>query len=277
MRKKILIVAFLCVINFFSWQLLFYFKDNSLRVVFFDVGQGDAIFIRTPQKHHILIDGGPGDVVLEKLEKELPFFYKPIDLIILSHPHEDHVSGLIEVLNRYNVENIVCTGVLGESAISRRWNEMINERGYKEARAGQKISANNFHITTLYPVESVKDEVIKDLNAFSIISRLVFKDKQSFLFMGDSYITQEKEVISFYKESDVTLKSDVLKIGHHGSKTSTSEDFLKEVMPRVAVITTGDNNRYGHPHIETIRRLEEFRIRTMRTDKDGDVVFNVSP
>jgi competence protein ComEC len=276
MRKQLLIIAFLCVINFFSWQLLFYFKDNNLKVVFFDVGQGDAIFIRTPQKHHILIDGGPGNVVLEKLEKELPFFYNTIDLVILSHPHEDHVSGLIEVLERYKVKNIVCTGVLGESSISRKWNEMINERGYKKARVGQKISANNFHLTTLYPIESVEGEIIKDLNTVSVINRFVFKDKHSFLFTGDSYFTQEKEVIFFYKERDVSLNSDVLKAGHHGSKTSTSEEFLKEIEPKVAVIMSGSRNRYGHPHQETIDRLENFGVKIMRTDKDGDIVFNIS-
>jgi competence protein ComEC len=277
MRKQLLIIAFLCVINFFSWQLLFYFKDNNLRVVFFDVGQGDAIFIRTPQKHHILIDGGPGNVVLEKLEKELPFFYNTIDLVILSHSHEDHVSGLIEVLERYKVKDIVCTGVLGESSISRKWNEMINERGYKKARVGQKISANNFYITTLYPIENLEGEMTKDLNTASVINRFVFKDKHSFLFTGDSYITQEKEVISFYKERDVSLNSDVLKIGHHGSKTSTSEEFLREVEPKVAVIMSGSENRYGHPHQETLDRLENFGIKIMRTDKDGDIVFNISP
>jgi competence protein ComEC len=279
MKRPFFIIAFLCVINFFSWQLLFYFKDDNLRVVFFDVGQGDAIFIRTPQKHHILIDGGPGNIVLEKLEKELPFFYNSIDLIILSHPHEDHVSGLIEVLERYNVKNIVCTGVLGESSISRRWNDLINERGYKEARLGQKISANNFYITTLYPTEGIRNKEVKDLNEVSVVNLFVFKDKYSFLFTGDIYAAQEKEVISFFENCGKdcnNLEIDVLKVAHHGSKTSTSQEFLKKIMPKVAVIMAGDNNRYGHPHKEIIERLEEFEIKTMRTDKDGNIVFNIS-
>ncbi len=278
MKKSLLIIVFLCVINFFSWQTLFYFKDDNLKVVFFDVGQGDAIFIRTPQKHHILIDGGPGNVVLEKLSRELPFFYNSIDLLILTHPHEDHVSGLIEVLDRYNVKDIVCTGVLGESTISKKWNDLINKKGYREARAGQKIFANDFYITTLYPVESIKEEKVKDLNAVSVISLFNFKGKYKFLFTGDAYSAQEKELLSYCEEANNcdNLAVDVLKVGHHGSKTSTSEAFLEKVMPKIAVIMVGADNRYGHPHHEVIERLEDFNINVMRTDRDGDVVFNLS-
>ncbi len=273
MKKKFLIIVFLCVLNFFSWQLLFYFKDNNLKVVFFDVGQGDAIFIRTPEKHHILIDGGPGSTILEKLEKELPFFYNSIDLVILTHPHDDHLSGLIEVLERYNVKDIVYSGVLDNSSIFKRWSEITEKDGYKEARAGQKISANNFYIETLYPVEDIKGKIAKDLNAVSAVNRFVFKDEHSFLFTGDIYDKQEKEIISFYKEN---LKSDVLKVAHHGSKTSTTKEFLEEVMPKVVVIMVGSDNRYGHPHNETLERLENFGTKVMRTDKDGDIVFNIS-
>jgi competence protein ComEC len=277
MKKSLLIIVFLCVINFFSWQMLFYFKDDSLRVVFFDVGQGDSIFIRTPQKHHILIDGGPGNVVLEKLGQEMPFFYNSIDLLILTHPHDDHVSGLIEVLERYKVKEVISTGVLDESTISKKWNYLINEKGYREARTGQKVSTTDFYITTLYPVESLKDKKIKDLNAVSVVNLFNFQEKYKFLFMGDTSSVQEKEILSHCREADNCdeLKVDVLKVGHHGSKTSTSEAFLEKVAPQVAVITVGADNRYGHPHYEVVERLENFNVNVMRTDRDGDIVFNL--
>jgi competence protein ComEC len=257
--------------------MLFYFKDDSLRVVFFDVGQGDSIFIRTPQKHHILIDGGPGNVVLEKLGQELPFFYNSIDLLILTHPHDDHVSGLIEVLERYKVKEVISTGVLDESTISKKWNDLINKKGYREARTGQKVSTTDFYITTLYPVESLKDKKIKDLNAVSVVNLFNFQEKYKFLFMGDTSIVQEKEILSHCREADNCdeLKVDVLKVGHHGSKTSTSEAFLEKVTPQVAVITVGADNRYGHPHYEVVERLENFNVNVMRTDRDGDIVFNL--
>lgn len=257
--------------------MLFYFKDDNLRVVFFDVGQGDAIFIRTPQKHHILIDGGPGNVILEKLKKELPFFYNSIDLLIVTHPHDDHVSGSMEVLERYQVKEIISTGALRESAISKRWNQVINEKGYREARVGQKIFTTDFYITTLYPIESFNGERVKDLNTVSVVNFFNFKEKYKFLFMGDAYATQEREILSYCKETSICgdLKADVLKVGHHGSKTSTAEVFLKEAMPTVAIIMVGANNRYGHPHHEVIERLENLGINVMRTDVSGDVVFNL--
>ena len=273
MKKSLIALALLCALNFVSWQTFFYLRDDNLRVVFFDVGQGDAVFIKTPQNHHILIDGGSGDVVLEKLEKELPFFYKSIDLVILSHAHDDHVAGLIEVVERYDVDNIICTGVLGSSAVSGRWRSIIEERGYHQARAGQIVSANNFYIETLYPVENLKDREVNDLNEASVISYLVFKDNHRFIFTGDAYKAQEREVVS---SREGTIRADVLKVGHHGSRTSTSGDFLREVSPRVAVIMAGKDNRYGHPHRETLEKLEDFGVKIMRTDRDGDIIFEIS-
>ena len=285
-KKKVLLVFLILVVfNFFSWNLLFFFQNKDLRVVFFDVGQGDAVFIRTPQKHHILIDGGPGDVVLEKLGREMPFFYNSIDLVILTHPHDDHVSGLIEVLERYNVEEVICTGVSGTSGVARKWKEKINKRGYRQARAGKRIGTSSFHIDILYPAESFKKEEVDDLNKASVVSRLVFREEYSFLFTGDIYKEQEKEIIS-YKErceeekglrcDSFSLDTDVLKVGHHGSKTSTSEQFLEFVSPRVAVVMVGENNRYGHPHKEVLEKLADYGVEVKRTDKDGDVIFNIS-
>ncbi len=272
MRKKIIILSFLLVVNFFSWNLLFYLQDDTLRVVFFDVGQGDAIFIKTPQNHHILIDGGPGSVVLEGLGREMPFFYNTIDLVILTHPHDDHVSGIIEVLERYNVKDIICTGVIGTSAVSLRWSDIIEERGYRVATAQKRVVGNNFAINILYPLNSLQGVSVRDLNEASIISQLFYKNQYSFLFTGDAYKKQEEEVVSFF---DGRLSADVLKVGHHGSRTSTSKLFLEALSPKIAVIMSGEGNRYGHPHQETLDVLDDFGITVLRTDKDGDIVFEI--
>lgn len=288
MRKNkntiIFFLLLLFVVNIFSWSFLFDINKGRFKITFFDVGQGDAIMIQTPQKHYILIDGGAGSVVLEKIGEEVPFFHRTIDLVILSHPHDDHVSGLIEVVNRYNVKDIVCTGVSGDSGVARKWKEVIEEKGYRQARAGQVISANNFSINILYPVEDVKDKNVRDLNEVSVVARLVINDKESFLFTGDIYQKQETEMISHYnnckKEEGalcdrLELKSDVLKVGHHGSRTSTSKEFLSVVLPKVAVIMAGEDNRYGHPHKETLERLEENNIVIKRTDIDSDIIFEI--
>lgn len=278
------IVLLFFMVNIISWNYLFAINKDVFRIIFFDVGQGDATLIKTPQNHYILIDGGAGSIVLEKIGEEVPFFNKTIDLIILSHPHDDHVSGLIEVVHRYNVKDIICTGVSGESGVARRWKDIIEENGYYQARAGMVVSANDFSINILYPVEDIKDKRVKDLNEVSVVALFTASDKGSFLFTGDAYKKQELELLSNYnnckKENldfcdSLSLKADVLKIGHHGSRTSTAKEFLGVVLPKVAVIMTGEDNRYGHPHSEVIEILEKNKIIIKRTDKDGDIIFEI--
>ncbi len=251
-------------------------RGAELEVVFIDVGQGDATLIKTPQGHRILIDGGPGEVVLETLGREM-LFYDSIDLIVLTHPHYDHISGLVEVLRRYNVEEILYTGVREDSQVFHRWEEEVDS--YRTARAGMRISANDFHMDILYPFESLEDEYIDDSNSTSIVSRFVFGD-YSFLFTGDAYAAQEKEILSkkeWCKDNVdpvcrvMEVSSTVLKAGHHGSKTSTSEEFLLEVSPQMVIISAGTDNRYGHPHREVIDLLKMYGVTMKRTDRDGDI------
>ncbi len=250
-----------------------------MEVIFFDVGQGDAALIKSPQGHTILIDGGPGEVVLEKLGKEIPFFNRSIDLVILTHPHYDHLSGVVEVLLYYNVKEVVYTGVREENTLFKRWEEVVSEKGYRTARSGMRISANDFYIDILYPFDNLDGEIVKDSNSTSVISRLAFRD-HGIIFTGDAYSLQEKEVVEMERRCEeedslvcrsITLSSDVLKVGHHGSRTSTSQEFVVAVSPSVAVISAGKNNRYGHPHTEVLETLDRYGVSVMRTDRDGDV------
>ncbi len=287
-ERWLIILFFLFLINFLSWSFLFSLQDNEWKVVFFDVGQGDAIFIKTPRNQHILIDGGPGEKLLEKLSEEKSFFNNSLDLIILTHSHYDHASGLIEVLEHYEVEEIICTGAFGEQRVSQKWKSIIGERAYRQARAGKRIKGEGFYMDILYPFEDLRGQEVKDLNSVSVVSRLVFKDGHTFLFTGDAYKKQEREILSykeecselknkevfFQKGCDIfSLEADVLKVGHHGSRTSTSEEFLSAVSPGVAVIMAGENNPYGHPHGEVLGKLEERGIIIKRTDKHGDIIF----
>jgi competence protein ComEC len=284
MKSKIIISFFslILIANYFSWSFLFYLNSGELKVVFFDVGQGDAVLIKTPENHHILIDGGPGRVVLDKLKQEMPFFYNKIDLVILTHAHYDHVSGLMEVINVYDVENIISTGAYSNQQVSLEWQKIIAEEGYMEARAGQRVKGDSFHIDILYPAEDFTNRKTDDLNVVSVISRLVFNDEYSFVFTGDAYSKQEREVVLYEEmcEKDegvrcdfFPLDSDVLKVSHHGSKTSTADEFLISVSPSVAVIMVGEGNRHGHPHEEVLQKLQKNGIDIKRTDKDGDVAF----
>lgn len=246
-------------------------KPSFLKVSFFDVGQGDAIFIQTPGKHQILIDGGPDSSVLEKLGRKMPFWDNTLDLIILTHPEKDHLFGLIEVLKRYRVENILWTGVVRENQLYEAWLNGINEEGakIKIAQAGQRVifgSDSKGFIDILYPLENLEGKKIEKVNNTSIVTKLIFR-KSSFLFTGDAEKLVERQLV----ERGSELDSDVLKAGHHGSKTSTDPEFIKIVSPEVVIISDGKNNPYGHPHQETLDTLNKYAISVLRTDQFGDI------
>lgn len=255
---------------FFVWDLN---KQKFLEVSFFDVGQGEAIFIETPQGHQILIDGGPDSTILEKLKKEIPLWDRSIDLLILTHPESDHLTGLIEVLKRYKVDFVFWTGVKNGRKDWDLWKDTLTkakERGTEIilAQAGQKIKAANLLIFILYPFESLAGKTMKNSNRSSIVSKLLY-GKATFLFTGDIYQKEEKELLE--KNHDLLAK--VLKVAHHGSKTSSSKEFIEKVAPWWAVISVGKDNPYGHPHSEVLRVLEEGGVKILRTDEMGDIKF----
>ena len=265
-------LGFLLILNILAWISVFdLYQSRFLEVNFFDVGQGDAIFIETPRHHQILIDGGPDSTILEKIAKNIPFWDREIDLIILTHPEKDHLAGLIEVLKRYKIENILWTGVIRDTAEYREWEKLVKNEGAQIfiAQSGQKIKWSRTvldHMEVLFPLEILKGQELKDSNNTSIVAKLVFGEN-SFLFTGDTYKSIEEKLI----ESKADLDSDVLKIGHHGSKTSTAEEFITKVSPEIAVISAGKNNSYGHPNQEVLDILNKYGIKILRTDKDGDI------
>jgi competence protein ComEC len=271
-KKKIVfsILGFLVFSNILAWLAVYDLsRPVSLSVVFFDIGQGDAIFIETSKGNKILIDGGPDSAILEKLGESLPFWDRTIDLIILTHPDSDHLAGLLEVLRSYKVKNILWTGILMDTADFKKWQELIKreEAEIYLAQAGQKIIISpKIVLEVLHPFENLAGKSFKNVNNTSIILKLDFGET-SFLFTGDAYKSAEKELIG--KGADID--SDILKIGHHGSKTSSAEEFIGQVSPEVAVISVGRNNRYNHPHPETLAVLEKYGINIFRTDSDGDV------
>jgi len=274
-KEKFILVILggLLFLNFFAWIVVYNLNHSGfLEVNFFDVGQGDAVFIQTPQRHQILIDGGPGSIVLEKLAKEMPFWDRTIDLIILSHPESDHLSGLTDVLKRYRVENILWTGIVRNTPAFKEWQRLIKEEGaeIKIVQTGQRIifpaNKEEARIDILYPWEKLEGKEMENSNDASIIGRLIFGEK-SFLFTGDAGKATEKKLL----EKEINVKSNVLKVAYHGSKTSSSEDFIKKVLPEIAVIEVGKDNSYDHPHQETLATLEKYGISIFRTDKNNDI------
>ena len=266
-----IIIIFFCF-NVLAWIAVFQIGETRqfLKVVFFDVGQGDAIFIETPKKTQILIDGGPSGQVVEKLGSELPFSDRSIDLVIATHPDSDHISGLVEVLKSYQIDSVATTGVKGSTA---EFDEFAFEVEKSKAskiilKKGQKISIGNLLLYVLAPLEDFEGKTVKDYNTSSLVLKAVYGNN-SFLLTGDAPQSIEKKMV----EQGADLASQVLKIGHHGSKSSSSDVFLEKVDPEIAVIQVGKDNRYGHPNPEVLERLEKYDIRILRTDRDGDIVF----
>lgn len=267
MNKSLVTLFILSVLNILAFSsVLFLFSSAHLEVSFFDVGQGDSIFIETPAKHQILIDGGPGySKVLEGLSSEMPFWDKEIDLIILSHPESDHMTGLFSVLENYKVDNILWTGIEKEGEKFETWKRMIGEEGANiyYANKGDVITMGDVALEILSPEESLKGKEFKESNDTAVVSKLNYKNS-SFLFTGDISSKVEKKLI------DDDINSDVLKVAHHGSKYSSSQDFLKTVSPLIAVIQVGKNS-YGHPTEEVLTRISNSGIKILRNDTNGNI------
>lgn len=267
-NKKLIwvVLGILVCLNVVAWVVVWDLSQpRFLEVVFFDVGQGDAIFIETPERFQVLIDGGPDLTVLEKLGKEMPFYDRTIDLIILTHPEHDHYFGLFEVLKRYKVENILWTGIIRDTAEYQEWMKLLEKEGaeIRIAEAGQKIIFQEdplIFMEILHPFENLTGKETKYTNDTSIVAELVFGDV-SFLFTGD---------ISKKIEKQLNVDSDILKVAHHGSKTSSCLEFIEAVSPDIAVISVGEN-RWNHPHPEVLANLNQFGIQVLITRELGDI------
>ena len=267
------LAGFLLLLNVFVWKDVFVLAgSHSLLVNFLDVGQGDAVFIKTPEEHQILIDGGPDSSALAGLSSFIPSWDRTIDVVILTHPEKDHMQGLIDILQRYKADYILWTGVKRTTPEYNAWLDVLSKQKSAGAKIiisepGLRIKAGNVLINTLYPLENLESKQLKDsANDTSIVSYLIF-GRNSFLFTGDIGASVEKDIIN----SNLVGSLDVLKVSHHGSKYSTSELFLKGVKPKIAVISASKTNPYGHPTPEVLQRLEKFGIQIKRTDQDGDV------
>jgi len=271
--KKWLIPPFL-IIAILVWSVVVTTPDDKLHVSFLDVGQGDAILIQLPSHQNILIDGGPDPQKINlELGKKLPFWDRTIDLMISTQPQADHITGLVEVLQRYKVKQVLEPGVPYDSSIYQLWLKLVGEKQIKHdiARAGQEIDlGNGIKMEVLNPPLVHFEGTSSDVDNNGVVLRLSW-GKVSFLFTAD--IRQEAEFGLIQQRAD--LRGTILKVAHHGSKTSTSPQFLAAVDPEIAVISVGANNPFGHPGQEVVKRLvgRLGKDKVYRTDEDGTVEF----
>jgi len=259
-------LAILCV-QFFYWQ-----QEPLLKVFVLDVGQGDAILIETPNKYRILVDGGPDSVVLRRIHEVMPLFDSTIHTAIASHNDADHITGLLPALSLFNISNVL----IASSSQHIKFDDVTNafREKYqslqieKPVQAGDRIYLDgdeDLYIEFLHPSSEYKDD---DSNSHSLVFKLQYKNT-CFIFTGDIPVTVEQEILATY--SSDFLNCEVLKVAHHGSDTSTDSVFAGTVKPSIALISSGKDNKYGHPHQSVLDTLEKVGAEVYRTDKLGTI------
>ncbi len=274
MRRSVKITGYAILALLFLTPCIWYAviqesRNGLLTVSFLNIGQGDAIFIDAPSSRQVLIDGGPGGVVLRELSKVIPWYDRTIDVVIPTHPDADHIGGLVDVLARYDVGTVVRSDVEGDTATAKALVEGMAREGAEQiiARRGQIINlGGGAYLEVLSPDRSVKKV---ETNTGCVVTRLVY-GKTSFMFSCDA----PKEIENYLVRLDgADLHSDVLKAGHHGSKNSSSELFIGFVNPEYGVFSRGCKNKYGHPAPEVITLFGRFGIPTSDTCKEGTITF----
>lgn len=239
-------------------------------MVFLDVGQGDAVFIETPSHRQILVDAGVGAGILAELGRVMYPWDRTIDMVIATHPDNDHIGGIPDVLDHYRVARMIDNGFGPEGKhITEIYHEKIGYESDVEhqiSQVPQRLDLGDGVILTF--LHTIIDD-IADSNERSLLMRLEYGEA-SFLLTGDAGTSIENYLI---EEQYEYLDVDVLKLGHHGSNTSTSDVFLQATTPNIAVISAGRNNSYGHPHEAVLRRLDKYDIESVCTCEEGRITF----
>ncbi len=257
------ILSFLSALIFFGFSNL---PSGNLEVTFLDVGQGDAILIRTPQNQKILIDAGPAGKILPPLADELGFFERKISLVVLTHPDTDHIAGFTEVLKRFEVEHVLLTGVQHPTEWYAEILRQIAEQQIPTilANAETDFDFGGVVLDVFWPLENLVGKTPADSNAASISTRLLFGET-AVILTGDLDINSEQEIL----QTPQNLSAQILKLGHHGSRTSNSPEFLAAVNPNIVIVSASEENKFGHPHTEVLERVKDLQI--LETAKEGSV------
>ena len=263
-------IVILAILSIFLFKSLINSKSsstnpNEMKVHFIDVGQGDSILIQVNYKN-ILIDSGPKDEK-DKLVKYLNSLnIHQFDYVIATHPHEDHIGNMAYIINNYKVLNFYSPKIDNNTTSFENMAEALSRKNLKIKILKANASTINLGENTLVEVFSPNLDYYDNLNNYSPIIKISY-GHNSFLFTGDAEEEIEQEIIT----NNFNLKSDVLKVAHHGSSTSTTKSFLDSVKPKIAVISVGKNNSYGHPTKDTLNKLKESKV--YRTDINGNIVI----
>lgn len=242
-------------------------KDSELMISYMDVGQGDAAYIKV-NGNDILIDAGPRSNSKELLEQLKAKNIDDFELVIATHPHEDHIGGMVDVFKEYEVKAFYSPKITHTTKTYENLVKAVKDEGLKtkELKGGMVI---NLGEGAKFEVFTPQKSEYEELNDYSPIMKLSFGDT-SYLFTGDAEKLAEEEALAKYKTS---LDSDVIKFGHHGSSSSSSNAFIEAVSPKYGIISCAKDNKYGHPHRETLDIIKKYNIKTFRTDTDGEIIL----
>lgn len=254
-------------------------RGDLLTFAALDIGQGDALFVEAPNGAQMLLDGGPNATVLQKLSAVMPFYDRTIDVLVVTNPDKDHIGGFLDVLKRYEVAMVVEPGTITKTQTYAALDKAIREEGSKRviARRGMSIVLDPDRAISLDIIFPDRDVSTFTTNDGSIVARLVYAST-SVMLTGDTTARTEKYLVRLSAENSAgatstPLKSTILKIAHHGSKTSSTPEFVAAVAPELAVISLGHGNMYHHPNTETLDTLAAAKVPVRRTDKEGTIVL----
>jgi len=276
MKKYFLItsVLFFLLVWILVYQNITY-NDKKLHVVICDVGQGDAIFVRTPQGSDILIDGGPDDSVLNCLGKHMPFWDRTIEMMILSHPHVDHFMGFFSVLKNYQIKSFVSEELINKTTGFANLMDKIKAQKIpiRFVFAGDRfVIIDGVVLKIVGPTQEFVDQTspggtIGETGEFASLETLIKYKNFSALLTGDSQVIELEEMLKQVQHDNL----DILQVPHHGSRFGLDQEILDVLNPKIAVISVGKNNKYGHPTAEILGILSEKDIKILRTDEKGDI------
>lgn len=277
MSKRIFIILivgsilFLFIQGTARWQML---HDGKLHVVFCDVGQGDGVIIKSPQGKILLFDGGPNASFQGCLSKFTPFWEKDISLILLSHPHLDHFAGYIDILQKYKVESFATEDLTSDQKAYQLFLDLIEEKKVKRQilKIGDSYQVGTVSLEVVGPSQDLLTRTspggkIGESKEFASLVVLLRIGEFSLLFTGDSQAQEIEEAVHKFGLKGIT----VLQSPHHGSSTGLTQEIVEVLHPRLAVISVGAKNRYGHPSASTLKLFEGGKIPIKRTDRDGTI------
>jgi len=270
----LLIVAVLFIVNIFLLRLDWQNSHRSLTFAMLDVGQGDALFIESPSGTQVMFDGGPARKVLGSLQKIMSPFDRSIDAIFITNPDADHIGGLIDILKNYEVSAVFSSGTTSDSRTFQNLKEEIKKQDipYVLVKKGMRLDmGSDVFIDILFPDRDVS---MWTTNDGSIVARMTYGNT-SIMLTGDAPTKAEQIIIknNLLENTETQLKSTILKVGHHGSRTSSSSSFVKAISPEYAFISAGKDNKYGHPHADVLNIFNQLGVKILRTDLLGTVIM----